>query len=492
MSCSQPLQLREIDELKLWMRNEARFEPNGDDDAPTLLDMGGGKYYVSASKYPSFLQMYSGLIARQMQNSALGLVDKAISLTECRGHIFRYFIDFDIVSPHAFEDTDYEMLAQVVMGTVRRFLDPERADTFMRMVLCTCPPVPKGDQIKVGVHIHFPDLLVDKHMALQIREMLIVDFHRDIGPTIGTPSAERVRDIIDASVYRQPSNGLRMLGSAKVTSCVHCGGNAELRNTCNVCIRSKAGAGVEYMRKNYHRDRAYFVRSVYVSGLIDRDQTQSCKQRMLSAVTLSSIRCPRRDADGPVVVCPAWKPSTACPPVIPAEQRNGGRTHADMAEMKADKEGTTKLFRDRQEIPHCDERVVCMRDAVRSLDANWAEVECRQAFYLPGSGNYVFKSHGIGSFWCKNKMDHHSSSSVYWCFEPRSGGKVYQRCFSQKEQCPRPHAPCKCSLFTSKMERLSKMQSSVLWPSRELVTPVSISARKRLKLPGMHRVAGLP
>ena len=459
-------------QLKQWLRenNCLSYPQDESGSPPTVLDMGGGKYWITDSKYDAFLNRYADLVKNQVAQSREGLCVKsnpAISLTECRGEVFRYFVDFDIVAPRPLEDARLAQLAEILTAVVVRFFlsgAEGQADRRTTLVLSCAPPLRKSEgSWKVGVHANFPEFFVTKDMALQMRELLVAEFMREFGPVLGGPSAELVRDIIDASVYRQPVSGLRMLGSAKVVRCETCRGNPEQKKECLDC-REHLVQNVRQHGKNWHAERNYTVHSVYRDGVIDPVMTSECNANFAKGVRLTSIRTPSG-----AVACADWAAPKGCPPILPPPTTKSGKAVAgESYEMKTDQEATKKLFKKREVLLPTDERVDCMLQSVRGLHSKWLAVDAREAFYLPDSGLYIFKGHGCGSYWCKNKRDYHQSSGVYWVFEPTGGGTVHQRCFCVKESIPQqtnPDASQRCSVYRSRREQLHSKVGEKLWPN---------------------------
>jgi hypothetical protein len=471
-------------DLQQWLRvseNAAPTPPSDDHQtAATLLDMGGGKHWVKEDKYNDFLEVYARCIDEQVRKHDRKKTNlRGISFAECRGEIFRFFVDFDIPARAPWEDEQYALLASTSIGVVRRFIDPtaDDVDAYLGLVMATTEPKPKEDgTVKIGVHITFDGLVVDKEMALRMREMLIVDFSRDFGELLDHPTPDKVRDIIDASVYRQTASGLRMLGSVKTERCFSCSSRgAEERKVCTFCYDDHTG---RRSGKNFLYKRIYTVH-----GIFGADGSRDCRDDVVKmygesglsnreTMKRASIRAPKG-----AVKCPYWRAPEGCPPLLP-----GGRARRDtMTEMPVDRDRTNKMFRGREVLHNSDARVSAMTSAVRDLHPKWCEVEARECFYLPASGMYIYKGHGMGAYWCRNKGDYHTNSSVYWCFEPRAGGKVHQRCFSMKE-VPPGRSSCTCGLYRGSQSGLTKDAVTLLWPKSILVQPMLLQDGKRKRI----------
>jgi len=109
---------------------------------------------------------------------------------------FKFFIDFDYKDPEKLSDADIMQFCSIIHSATGSFSDCLIARTKHR-------PVKEG--IKTGVHIHWPDLVVDRAEALKMRSKIIL--------ALGDGPWET---IIDPMVYG--GSGLRMLWSHKKPS----------------------------------------------------------------------------------------------------------------------------------------------------------------------------------------------------------------------------------------------------------------------------------
>lgn len=111
---------------------------------------------------------------------------KKLYLVETKTPLFKFFIDLDYTGPCKLEKSDIISLTRRISECI-----PGR---------CICSissPVNKGDLVKSGIHIHFPECIVTKQKALKLRSNL----------------PEDILKFVDESVYK--GSGLRMLWSYK-------------------------------------------------------------------------------------------------------------------------------------------------------------------------------------------------------------------------------------------------------------------------------------
>jgi hypothetical protein len=109
---------------------------------------------------------------------------------------FKFFIDFDYKDPEKLSDEDITRFCSIIH---------EATGSSSRCLIARTKPRPVKEGIKTGVHIHWPDLIVDRTRALNIRTNVLLALGEGPWATI-----------IDPAVYG--GSGLRMLWSHKKPS----------------------------------------------------------------------------------------------------------------------------------------------------------------------------------------------------------------------------------------------------------------------------------
>lgn len=135
--------------------------------SPTHYSMVGGMLKVPEEETAQFFARY----VEEVITGKLYLVEKITPR-------FKFFLDLDWVGPEPDYRDVLRRVNEVVPGRVEMAVTPVKMDN------------------KYGMHIHWPDLVVDKARALELREQLPID----------------IRKFADSSVY---NTGLRMLWSHK-------------------------------------------------------------------------------------------------------------------------------------------------------------------------------------------------------------------------------------------------------------------------------------
>jgi hypothetical protein len=146
--------------------------------------MDGGQLHVPDRDLDDFWRAY-------LSDLACG---KKLYVVEQKTEKFRFFVDIDYRAENALGDAE-------ALDTCRRVYEAVGGSTG-RCLVARAPPREDKGQVKSGMHMHWPDLVVSKSEALSLRTKILLELDED-----------HWTDTIDASVYR--GAGLRCLWSLK-------------------------------------------------------------------------------------------------------------------------------------------------------------------------------------------------------------------------------------------------------------------------------------
>jgi len=118
---------------------------------------------------------------------------KKLYVVEQKTDVFKFFVDLDYKGPEALPDDVILNLVEVMHSVVQKG----------RCLIARAEPRDVDNQVKSGVHIHWPDVFVTKSEALALRTRILLEL----------PDDPEWSQRIDASVYG--GSGLRMLWSHK-------------------------------------------------------------------------------------------------------------------------------------------------------------------------------------------------------------------------------------------------------------------------------------
>ena len=184
--------------LRIWLFSTGKIVKNASSRNVTHYMLDGGKLDLTTD-YILFQELYVKYI-----NFKNCIVEK-------KTDVFRFFIDFDILSSSVIDINTYVESVQNVMCNVYNIPD-------LKCIITKADnpkEIKKGEDtfIKQGYHFNWPDISVDKNVALRIRENILIS----LSTIYGKPGTffDSWDKIIDKCVYDK--NGLRLVGSDKCT-----------------------------------------------------------------------------------------------------------------------------------------------------------------------------------------------------------------------------------------------------------------------------------
>ena len=153
-------------------------------ESPTHVLMNGGQLFVPDTDAEAFWRAYLADLASGAK----------LYVVEQKTEIFRFFVDVDYKSAKALSDDE----ALEICRNIHEAVGGDRTPC----LVARAPPREEKGLVKSGMHIHWPDLLVEKNEALSLRTQILLTLEDD-----------HWSETIDASVYR--GSGLRFLWSLK-------------------------------------------------------------------------------------------------------------------------------------------------------------------------------------------------------------------------------------------------------------------------------------
>ena len=229
--------MNNLSPFRKWMVTNKYFTR---DKNYTHLLLDGGKINIPENINEQFLNLYSKDIESSNPNF----------LCEVRTDIFKFYIDLDFLYISEINDTDLLFYTYNIQRILDYLIDNTSTNkNISKCVVCLSQPCSKKNLIKMGVHLMFPNLLLNKETALLIRN-IIVEYFKN---TFYSNEHMNWEDIIDETVYKQ--NGLRMLGSSKIEKCSLC------KNKKGDCLKC-------YGTKKYDVNRYYIAKYIIKNNTI--------------------------------------------------------------------------------------------------------------------------------------------------------------------------------------------------------------------------------
>jgi hypothetical protein len=175
--------------------------------------MSGGILSVRDEDYDHFLKLLADDIDSKARKWTLSEVP-----TE---PIRRLYFDLDFLDNSALTEGDIVPMLQIFQKVIVTYYPPHTVDDKLRCIVCTSPSVPVAKAgktwTKTGVHVIYPDLLVNLTIALQIRFHLVSSLREHFGER--ECSENPWISVLDRQPYL---TGLKMFGNYKCVSCPDC------------------------------------------------------------------------------------------------------------------------------------------------------------------------------------------------------------------------------------------------------------------------------
>lgn len=235
----------ETNPVMLWLLSTNKMVKDSLTQETTHHMMNGGKIDLTKD-YDTFLQIYAKNIKQQM------------SIVEKKTKHFKFFIDLDFLALTTLDITEY---LKCIFNTLNYLYGID-----FKCILTKTnknKEVKKEEKvyIKQGYHLHWPELIVDCHIATKIRNSILIRLNTQFG------KIENCYDnwdkIVDHSVYGINAPGIRMIGSDK-------------------CIRSDG--------REFWENRIYMVEEVYIGNTYDEKMTKEYKDDIYKSVVDTSVR----------------------------------------------------------------------------------------------------------------------------------------------------------------------------------------------------------
>ena len=389
---------------------------------------------------------------------------------------FKFHADFDIKRRSPLDDDIILMYMKEFYDCVCKFYPVETSVTRFDMVVCTSITTGKS-----GIHVIFPNLIVNKNQAIDIRNYFVSYMIATHGDMVGLSNSWE--DIVDISVYE--ANGLRMVGSSKVITCEKCQGekpkkrgsaSSPRRNTCETCnSRGKLDSGKSY--------KPWF----YIRGGVNHQKwTQSVRagvcvtigegSKRQAVIELCSIRCPgiNESSSGFSISdegMEKWTQgrgkSTANTQSISSTDRVFKQIQTDQGiyRMTAEDAKGMDKWRNKNFISQQHDIYQHTQSFISSKNFHekWRNLVIHNMFTNANQTFYVVNVRGEGQRFClNNRKGNHKSNNIYF-YVDRKTSRMTQRCYCSCQTTEnRKHG--KCEDFISEPIQLVASLERLLFP----------------------------
>ncbi len=363
-------------------------------------------------------------------------------IIERKTPFFKFHADFDIKRHVPLDDSSILMYMKQFYECVRKFYPSTTALSRFDMVVCTSITTGKS-----GIHVIFPNLIVNQNQAIDIRNYFVSFMIATHGDMVGLSNSWE--DIVDISVYE--ANGLRMVGSHKAINCDKCQGqkpkkrahsSSPRRNMCMTCGgRGKLDSGKTYKPWFYIREGAPHTAwtSAVRSGVWCTISEGSLRR---AVIELCSIRCPsvNETSSDFCIADEDMEKWTKTRGKTTANMRSSSPNDRIFKQIQTD-QGTYRMtaedakgmdkWRNKQFIPQQHEIYQSTQSFISSKNFHkeWRNLIIHNMFTNASKTFYVINVRGEGQRWClNNRKGSHKSNNIYFYID-RKTSKLTQRCY---------------------------------------------------------------
>lgn len=406
-----------MDTLKKWAYNKGYMLKKGSPMKETHLLFNGGRLLIPREAEEEFLATYARWVDK----------GKDLFVIEHKTYpTFRMFLDLDYQSTSEPSDAELRTVCKLVHETLCHIVCQDLTLRDARCIVSVADGVKrcKDGDFKRGVHMVWPDVLVDSVNALRARQWIA----QALNERFGTNNWEQM---VDPSVFK--GSGLRLNGSIKRGMCSACRGRAPACPDCH-------GQGVIYDRRKYGPIICY-------RGLEeDGELLGKCKASTRVQIELTSIRAPLAEACKEGLEVPETYAEDEDDKVGTTGAGTGtGLTGTRLPPDPNPEELLSKELSDA--FPDCFRRGEVLSDVMR----------------MDGSDGAPYFLIHTNSRFCYNVGRCHKSNRIYFY---ATEAKIIQKCFCTCDTSEgRKTGPCK--QYSSAPQRLSARLLQMLFPEAE-------------------------
>lgn len=462
-----------------------------DREVITHTSFDDGKWNIPCDRNCEFHQRYTNVMQCTMQ--AQNIDDPALFIVERKTPIFKMICDLD------FEGTPESIDALQRSDAVRKGVQCIQAlvaDNFandhgpLHVVVCVASGLlhKSNGKIKLGVHLIWPHLFLDRAASLVLRGMIIFRLHEK-----GHFQGFHLDTVVDKVVLE--GSGLRMVGSYKLDrkckdwqQCAHCKerGFSTHHFTDNriympTYVVDSQGNDAPHVMEHFAADPFAMVQTLSIRTDLrhppTRNNSIASPQLLAWYQTLTAENKRQRDAERTATKAKMARCSSFMPDFEALD-----RISEQDKELEAAMKATMPMITYEELLTKYkaseDHSAVCHDGSIKSamqsfLAANFWEPYGQSAKVTRVSHNSESNSWTVGTDckFCLNVHREHGSNNVYYVFTQRG---VYQKCHNVKwdshDQHERKESGKKCSEY----------KSPPIWMGLELMKMLNLDNGKPL------------
>lgn len=409
----------------------------------------GGTLHVPAELYLAFMKAFAFDLSRK---EPLYLCETDTTQRD----VFKMLFDIDMKIAKEVRPTWQWFVRHIfrpVISDMARFypdLDDNERSVRLRCVVLSSPDKDIGDgKIKVGYHMHFPNLVVNHSHAFALHASVSSAISRQT--KVSWASSEFWAEAFDPLVYK--SSGIRMVGCDKSSICPSCR-NRSGRITCTVCSsKGRLAEGRPYMP----------LCTLNGDGSADNDYTHRLANDFEEMALATSIRS--IDAQP----SPGFRPYPGAPAPLPVRStvnpKTNARTITRDSEFASDADGWRIVkHRGAKDIDDDNIYAAMQRIIASNVPVIYKDIEITCLTYADTTKKKIWaRTAGCGCNYCGNVRREHTSNTIYFEITPEG---IAQRCWSDKNNCRK---------YAGQRWPIRQIDADIMFPSK---TPAEKRARE--------------
>ena len=520
-----------ISHFETWLEDAGCYIPNkvlsrGIDVPTSHNQISGGVIYIPDDLNGEFLERYTESMKNETTRQTFSEI---ISKPN-----FKMFMDLDIKSKEELSKVDRMKIVKNIHETISEYyLEKDK----LTCIVCTTHPEVNDGFVKNGMHLIFPDLIVDKEFALKLRYMCVLSLQTKYGEN--SLCTNMWGDVVDDAVY---SNGLRMCGSVKMDKCHSCIPSIQeekknmihelasyrfqnfkeidikktdrfysdistLNKSNGLCDITIANLIIEINKrtcrcKGYKRvfGRRYYMPKYVISPQMEVEDLEG--EDVYKYISSTSIRTNEND---PVTEYDSTKQIRCAPERVTGKKLERMR--------KAGLETDTGVYGNNEFVVEWSkgEKIDDIGGLYQAIESNLGKlkkhIDSNKTPYKGARVRQVVKVvskplaskkrkhieephcvyniaiYGLESHFCMNKNDYHNSNTSYFIINKQ---KLKQRCFSKNT-----YDNVSCNDFSSDSITISKDLFEILYPDLDYLTTCGVTGFDNTRL-GKKPIVTLP
>ena len=448
--------------LKQWFFENHCYIKKGDSRPYTHLLLDGGKLHVSPALTPLFYDKY----ARDLKNK------QKLYICETKTEVFKLFCDLDFFEDNPLDIETIKKYTRAIQEAVKSMYSTENFES-AKLIVCTTDSkevdVNGAMYIKTGVHLLWSGgIQVDKEGAMTLRKAMIQLLEKRFGPReVYNPWS----DVVDETVFKE--NGLRMVGSRKMSKCKVCKGKVTATSNCTneKCERGKVDEGRVYwpvfvLDSNLEEDPVFLnTINTNLKRLVRETSIVIHPRKAVSDTGSSSEdnESPRQNepVPTPFTTFPVWFNNT--PEAEKKMRREKQKKKKIQPPGTEERDIMSKINKTR--IDPEDQRVVKLNTfCKRVMPGVFAKANIIDLYHCEGDDKTEFYLATLDTNFCMNVGREHNSNRVYYYINTNA---VYQKCFCTCDTLEGRKFGEKCMDFRSSGREISNIIKYLLFPQEK-------------------------